>query len=89
MKYSGKSPVSFHMPGHKLGKDVNIPHDNNLYLMDVTEVPGLDNLHQPNGVIKEAQELAAKAFGLTTLSFGEWFHLWHTSCHYVFVQKRR
>lgn len=63
MKYSGKSPVSFHMPGHKLGKDVNIPHDNNLYLMDVTEVPGLDNLHQPNGVIKEAQELAAKAFG--------------------------
>jgi arginine decarboxylase len=63
MKYSGKSPVSFHMPGHKLGKDINIPHGDKLYLMDVTEVPGLDNLHQPNGVIKEAQKLAAKTFG--------------------------
>lgn len=63
MRYSGKSPVSFHMPGHKSGKDVNIPPPDKLYLMDVTEIPGLDNLHQPNGVIKEAQELAAKAFG--------------------------
>lgn len=51
------------MPGHKLGKDVNIPHANKLYLMDVTEVPGLDNLYQPNGIIKEAQQLAAKVFG--------------------------
>lgn len=63
MMYSEKSPVSFHMPGHKLGKDTNIPHANKLYLMDVTEVPGLDNLYQPSGVIKEAQQLAAKAFG--------------------------
>ncbi|MDQ2086372.1 aminotransferase class V-fold PLP-dependent enzyme [Herbivorax sp. ANBcel31] len=63
MKYSNRSPVSFHMPGHKEGKDSNIPNANELYLMDVTEIPGLDNLHQPEGIIKEAQELAAKAFG--------------------------
>jgi arginine decarboxylase len=31
--------------------------------MDLTELPGLDNLHFPNGPIKEAQELAARAFG--------------------------
>ena len=31
--------------------------------MDTTELPGLDNLHQPTGIIKESQELAAKAFG--------------------------
>ncbi|AUG58829.1 aminotransferase class I/II-fold pyridoxal phosphate-dependent enzyme [Acetivibrio saccincola] len=63
MQYSGKNPVCFHMPGHKLGNDPYIPYGDKLYLMDVTEVPGLDNLHQPSGVIKEAQELAAKAFG--------------------------
>lgn len=46
-----------------MGKGIDIPNANELYLMDVTEIPGLDNLHQPNGIIKEAQELAAKAFG--------------------------
>lgn len=36
----------------------------NIFLYDITEVEGLDYLHKPEGVIKEAQELAAKAFGL-------------------------
>ena len=31
--------------------------------LDLTEIPGLDNLHAPAGVLKEAQELAAEAFG--------------------------
>jgi len=31
--------------------------------MDLTEVPGLDDLHAPRGAIKRAQELAARAFG--------------------------
>lgn len=31
--------------------------------LDLTEIPGLDNLHAPSGAIKEAQELAAEAFG--------------------------
>ena len=30
--------------------------------MDITEVEPLDNLHQPEGVIKEAQELLAKTY---------------------------
>jgi len=32
-------------------------------LGDVTELPGLDDLHAPEGAIKEAQHLAARAFG--------------------------
>ncbi len=57
------------MPGHKFGK--GIPHRflNDLHLLDMTEIPGLDNLHFPHGVIKEAQDLAAKAFGADYTSF--------------------
>lgn len=31
--------------------------------MDVTEIPGLDNLHYPGGVIKDMQDAMAEAFG--------------------------
>ncbi len=57
------------MPGHKLGKGIPYRFLNDLHLLDMTEIPGLDNLHFPNGVIKEAQELAAKAFGADYTSF--------------------
>lgn len=51
------------MPGHKLGKGVPSALLDSLYLLDLTEIPGLDNLYYPSGVIEEAQQLAAKAFG--------------------------
>lgn len=57
------------MPGHKLGKGIPDRFLNDLHLLDMTEIPGLDNLHFPDGVIKEAQELAAKAFGADYTSF--------------------
>lgn len=53
-KYTDKDTLRFHMPGHK-GKTG--------FEGDVTEVPGTDNLLSPEGPLKEAQELAAKAFG--------------------------
>jgi len=61
--YIGSNPIPFHMPGHKLGK--GIPHEllSEIEKLDLTEIPGTDNLHAPAGVIKEAQELAANAFG--------------------------
>lgn len=51
------------MPGHKLSK--GIPHElaQDILKLDVTEIEGTDNLHYPEGIIKEAEELAAKAFG--------------------------
>lgn len=65
--YSKDQITYFHMPGHKggnvykkLGFDA---FDFNLLSMDVTEVPGIDNLHCPEEAIKEAQELAAQTFG--------------------------
>ena len=30
---------------------------------DVTEIPGLDNLHEPKGVILKSEKLLAKLYG--------------------------
>jgi lysine decarboxylase len=57
-----ENSVSFHMPGHK-GKNTLIEWGDYIPYIDTTEVAGMDNLHDPRGVIKESQELAAKAFG--------------------------
>ena len=48
------------MPGHKRQKfDLDLP----LSSIDITEIEGFDNLHDANGIIKEAQDLCAKTFG--------------------------
>ena len=57
-----QKPVSFHMPGHKGGRLFPPSFSGNLSAMDMTEIPGLDNLQAPEGVIREAQKLAAEAF---------------------------
>jgi arginine decarboxylase len=56
------------MPGHKLSREKSslvLPQEftQDLLQLDVTEIEGTDNLHYPEGIIKEAQELAARAFG--------------------------
>lgn len=61
-KYIKADPLPFHMPGHVLGRgladEMKVAGS-----LDITEIPGSDCLHCPDGVIKEAQELAAKCFG--------------------------
>ncbi|MDP4182309.1 MAG: aminotransferase class I/II-fold pyridoxal phosphate-dependent enzyme [Bacillota bacterium] len=61
--YLGANPVAFHMPGHKLGKGLSKEVFNDITAMDLTEIPYLDNLHFPEGIIEQAQKLAANAFG--------------------------
>lgn len=65
--YNNKSTVSFHVPGHKGGQ--NFDKDNSEYFkeilkIDQTEVSGLDDLHDPEGCIKEAEDLLAEAYGV-------------------------
>lgn len=67
VEYKEEGAVPFHMPGHKRG-DVYKKVDfnficNDLLALDTTEVPGIDNLHCPEGAVSEAQRLAAGAFG--------------------------
>ena len=57
--YLDEDIAPFSMPGHKYGRAFkeNSLCDNITKLMikgDLTEVDGLDNLHDPSGVIKEA-----------------------------------
>lgn len=59
--------IPFHMPGHKrgagAGKSFARLMKTDPFSLDLTEVPGLDDLHNPCGPIKEAQAAAARLFG--------------------------
>ena len=57
-EYAGQGIYPFHMPGHKR----NFPAVPFLD-MDITELPGFDNLHHPTGIIREAELHAAELFG--------------------------
>ncbi|HWI62009.1 MAG TPA: aminotransferase class I/II-fold pyridoxal phosphate-dependent enzyme [Symbiobacteriaceae bacterium] len=65
--YAESVRAPMHIPGHKLGKAA--PAEWREFMgagalsIDLTEAPGLDDLHAPEGVIAEAQDLAAAAFG--------------------------
>lgn len=61
-QYAGKDFLRLHMPGH-VGKGIKQHELCRLAVLDLTEIPGLDDLHLPTGVIKESQELLARAFG--------------------------
>ncbi|WP_238649708.1 aminotransferase class I/II-fold pyridoxal phosphate-dependent enzyme [Paenibacillus piscarius] len=66
-KHAAGNPVQFHIPGHKkgLGTDAEFREfiGDNALSIDLINIAPLDDLHQPNGVILEAQKLAAEAFG--------------------------
>ena len=48
----------FHMPGHKRMLDGTNP-----YAIDITEIEDFDNLHHAEGIIKDAEDAAAKMYG--------------------------
>lgn len=50
-----------HMPGHKRNPDSGEMAD--FYRIDITEIEGFDNLHHPDGILKEAQERANRLYG--------------------------
>ena len=64
-EHVAKEWINFHVPGHKQGKMFDreaFSWFHSILTMDLTEVGQLDDLHQPTGVIHEAQMLAAEAF---------------------------
>ncbi|MDR9793589.1 aminotransferase class I/II-fold pyridoxal phosphate-dependent enzyme [Aeribacillus pallidus] len=67
LEHIQKNPIQFHIPGHKKGAGMEpkfrefIGH--NALAMDLINIGPLDDLHSPKGIIKEAQKLAAEAFG--------------------------
>lgn len=69
LRYKEKKDTSFHVPGHKNGEAyLSLANGvkelfSSMLEIDVTEIDGTDNLHQPEGVILEAQQHAARYFG--------------------------
>ncbi|MGG1612554.1 aminotransferase class I/II-fold pyridoxal phosphate-dependent enzyme [Paenibacillus phoenicis] len=68
LQYQAKKVASFHVPGHKNGQalrsNANVMEElARVMEIDVTEITGTDDLHHPEGVIREAQRLAAAQFG--------------------------
>lgn len=57
--YADTDTYPFHMPGHKR----NMDGFENPYNIDITEITGFDDLHHADGIIKEAQQRAAKLYG--------------------------
>lgn len=55
--HENNNPVSFHMPGAKRGNFFNDVFKGltleNFLGFDITEIPGADNLHKPESIIKE------------------------------------
>ena len=58
--YSESDFYPFHMPGHKRNQESGPLAE--LYGMDITEIDGFDNLHQPETLLREAQERAAQLY---------------------------
>jgi len=61
-----EEPSSFHVPGHKYGRMLpEEPFDwfRTVMRLDVTELADTDDLHHPEDVILEAEQLAAQCFG--------------------------
>lgn len=59
-EYRKSDYYGFHMPGHKRNEDLmksKLP-----YGIDITEIEGFDDLHHADGIIKEAQERAARLY---------------------------
>lgn len=65
--YVSKERTPFNMPGHKRGKGMHPLlrriWGESVFKYDLAEAEGLDYVNAPTGVIKEAEELAAQAFG--------------------------
>lgn len=59
-KLKGNKKLPFHMPGHK--RNTKLLGDKLPYEIDITEIDGFDNLHCPEGVIKEIEEKAKKVY---------------------------
>ena len=61
--YAVSRAYPFHMPGHKRRPASCQPAIAAAMSMDITEIDGFDNLHAPQGLLKNEMEFASRLFG--------------------------
>ena len=77
MEYGKSDFYPFHMPGHKRQSGERFAADfPNPYSIDITEIDGFDNLHHPEGILKESMEWASGIYG----SHGTYYLINGSSC---------
>jgi arginine decarboxylase len=73
LDYVDAGVLPFHTPGHVQGNGMDLAFrefvGDNICAIDLTPMPGIDDLLQPTEAIKEAQELAAEAWGADNTFF--------------------
>jgi arginine decarboxylase len=73
LDYVDAGVLPFHTPGHVQGVGMDLAFrefvGDNLCAIDLTPMPGIDDLLQPTESIKEAQQLAAAAWGADNTFF--------------------
>ena len=62
-KFTKKEKISMHIPGHKGGRGIGAYFAKNIFKLDLTELDGTDNLQNPTGILKSAQNNTAGIFG--------------------------
>ena len=65
IEYSKSGIYPMHMPGHKR----NAGSFSDVENIDFTEVEGLDNLHDPDGILKESMADVERNLWMMFLSF--------------------
>ncbi len=69
-QYREQDYAHLHVPAHRQGEALpSLLKQEDFFQMDLTELPGLDNLSSPGGVIARAQELAAQLYGAQAAFF--------------------
>lgn len=64
MEYGESDFYPFHMPGHKRQCHASYADKfPNPFSIDITEIDGFDNLHHPEGILKESMEWASGIYG--------------------------
>ena len=60
-KYASEGTYPMHMPGHK--RNIGVMPDKLPYDVDITEIDGFDDLHDPHGALLETAGLASELYG--------------------------
>ncbi len=59
-EYAASDYYGFHMPGHK--RNLELMEEDLPFAIDISEIDGFDDLHHAQGILKEAQERAARVW---------------------------
>ena len=71
VEYGNENVYPFHMPGHKrqLEGDDYSRILSDIYHIDITEIYDFDDLHAPSGILKDAEDYAAKIYNSSETHF--------------------